>query len=75
MPGSLGAAAICPGQPAYFSPYSQANPCTSDGFNSAHSGGGNWLLGDGSVRFFTFAAGTTTLSQMATVDGGEVVTE
>jgi prepilin-type N-terminal cleavage/methylation domain-containing protein/prepilin-type processing-associated H-X9-DG protein len=75
MPGSLGATAICPDQPAYFRPYSQSNPCTSDGFNSAHSGGGNWLLGDGSVRFFTFASGTTTLSQMASADGGEVVTE
>jgi hypothetical protein len=72
---TLGATAICPDQPAYFSPYSQANPCTSDGFNSAHANGGNWLLGDGSVRFYTFAAGTTTLSLMATVDGGEVVAE
>jgi prepilin-type N-terminal cleavage/methylation domain-containing protein/prepilin-type processing-associated H-X9-DG protein len=74
--GSLGATTVCQARlPAYFGPYSQNDPCSSDSFNSAHSGGGNWLLGDGSVRFFTFAAGTTTLFQMASVDGGEVVTE
>jgi prepilin-type processing-associated H-X9-DG protein len=38
-----------------------------------HPGGGNWLLGDGSVRFFPYSAGTTILPQMASINGGEVV--
>jgi prepilin-type N-terminal cleavage/methylation domain-containing protein len=40
---------------------------------SMHANGGNWLLGDGSVRFITYAAGNTVLPAMATRSGGEVV--
>jgi prepilin-type processing-associated H-X9-DG protein len=40
---------------------------------SLHTGGCNWLLGDGSVHFITYSAGKTTLSAMATRSGGEVV--
>lgn len=40
---------------------------------STHANGGNWLLGDGSVRFMTYAAGQTVLPAMATRSGGEVV--
>jgi len=40
---------------------------------STHAGGGNWLLGDGSVRFITYAAGTTVLPALATRSGGEVI--
>jgi prepilin-type N-terminal cleavage/methylation domain-containing protein len=36
---------------------------------SAHTGGGNWLLGDGSVQFITYAAGKTVLPAMATRSG------
>jgi prepilin-type N-terminal cleavage/methylation domain-containing protein/prepilin-type processing-associated H-X9-DG protein len=42
---------------------------------SLHSGGGNWLLGDGSVRFLTYNAATTTLVDMSSINGGEVVRE
>jgi prepilin-type N-terminal cleavage/methylation domain-containing protein/prepilin-type processing-associated H-X9-DG protein len=49
--------------------------CAANHYWSAHTGGGNWLLGDGSVRFFTYSAATTTLTQMASRNGGEVVTE
>jgi prepilin-type N-terminal cleavage/methylation domain-containing protein len=74
--GMYGFAAVCPGQlPAYYVPFSTANVCSSDGFNSPHPGGGTWLLGDGSVRSFAFTAGTTILPKMATVNGGEVVSE
>lgn len=74
--GMYGYAAACPERfPAYFNQFNRTDICSSDGFNSPHSGGGNWLSADGSVRFFVFSAGTTTLVQMATVNGGEVVTE
>ncbi|HEY1190810.1 MAG TPA: DUF1559 domain-containing protein [Gemmata sp.] len=40
---------------------------------SMHTGGGNWLLGDGSVRFITYA-NASVITQMASINGGEVVT-
>ncbi|HYH66952.1 MAG TPA: DUF1559 domain-containing protein [Urbifossiella sp.] len=55
-------------------------------FWSLHTGGGVWLMGDGSVRFITYAAGTasmgtvngitnfTVLEAMASRDGGESYT-
>jgi prepilin-type N-terminal cleavage/methylation domain-containing protein/prepilin-type processing-associated H-X9-DG protein len=42
---------------------------------SLHSGGCNWLLADGSVRFLSYAAGKRILPAMATYRGGEVVNE
>jgi prepilin-type N-terminal cleavage/methylation domain-containing protein/prepilin-type processing-associated H-X9-DG protein len=64
----------CP-TPAYFQPETSVNnPCAAMHYWSLHPGGGNWLLGDGSVRFFTYTAATTTLVQMASINGGEVVT-
>jgi prepilin-type processing-associated H-X9-DG protein len=42
-------------------------------FWSLHSGGANWLLADGSVRFISYAAGKNILPAMATRAGGEVV--
>jgi prepilin-type processing-associated H-X9-DG protein len=74
--GMYGYTAACPERfPAYYGPFSTVDICSSDGFNSPHPGGGNWLLADGSVRFFAHSAGTTTLVQMASVNGGEIVTE
>jgi len=64
----------CP-SPAYFQPESSVNnPCAAMHYWSLHTGGGNWLLGDGSVRFIGYSAGTTTLPMMASINGGEVVT-
>jgi len=40
---------------------------------SLHASGAHWLLGDGSVRFITYAAGRTVLPAMATRASGEVV--
>jgi len=40
---------------------------------SMHPGGANWLLADGSVRFLPYSA-VTTLTQMASRNGGEIVT-
>jgi prepilin-type N-terminal cleavage/methylation domain-containing protein/prepilin-type processing-associated H-X9-DG protein len=42
-------------------------------FWSMHTGGANWLLADGSVRFISYAVGKTILPSMATYQGGEMV--
>jgi prepilin-type N-terminal cleavage/methylation domain-containing protein/prepilin-type processing-associated H-X9-DG protein len=62
----------CP-NPAYFSPGLPSDDCAFNHFYSMHVGGANFALADGSVRFFSYAAGTTTIPQMATYAGNEVV--
>jgi prepilin-type N-terminal cleavage/methylation domain-containing protein/prepilin-type processing-associated H-X9-DG protein len=49
------------------------NPCDQSHFWSLHSGGANFLLGDGSVRFLTYSGGNTVLPQAASRSGGEAV--
>ena len=49
-----------------------------DNFNwlpmcSRHPGGCNFLIADGSVRFFSESTDITTLRGLATINGGEVV--
>lgn len=41
-------------------------------FNSAHSGGANFALGDGSVKFISYNVDLNLLQNMATMAGGEV---
>ncbi|HET6575302.1 MAG TPA: DUF1559 domain-containing protein [Fimbriiglobus sp.] len=52
-------------------------PRYCDGYHmwSFHTGGGNFALADGSVRFFNYSAGTRTIIDMSTRALGEVVTE
>jgi len=57
--------------PGYFSPGDVNVNCSTTHYWSFHSGGGNWLLGDGAVRFMTYNVGTTILPAMASRDGGE----
>jgi len=52
-----------------------SNPTAVCHYWSPHSGGGNWLMGDGSVRFLRYSAATTTLLDMTSINGGEVVRE
>jgi prepilin-type processing-associated H-X9-DG protein len=42
---------------------------------SFHTGGANFALADGSVRFFGYAAGPTVIIPMSTRSGGEVFSE
>jgi prepilin-type processing-associated H-X9-DG protein len=40
-------------------------------FNSEHTNGGNFCMGDGSVRFITYSAGLDLLQNAATMANGE----
>ena len=62
--------------PMYFQ--APANPpALCDGYHlwSYHTGGGNFAVADGSVRFFRYAAGPTVVVPMSTRAMGEVITE
>jgi prepilin-type N-terminal cleavage/methylation domain-containing protein/prepilin-type processing-associated H-X9-DG protein len=48
-------------------------PCKR-AFNSGHAGGGNFVMGDGSVRFITYNVAMDLLQNMATMEGGEAAT-
>ncbi len=45
---------------------------TLPGFRSVHSGGGNFALCDGSVRFLMFATSSATYKALSTIAGGEL---
>jgi prepilin-type N-terminal cleavage/methylation domain-containing protein/prepilin-type processing-associated H-X9-DG protein len=46
--------------------------CDSEHFWSVHDGGGNWAMGDGSVRFIGYTGAAATIP-LSTRNGGEVV--
>jgi prepilin-type N-terminal cleavage/methylation domain-containing protein/prepilin-type processing-associated H-X9-DG protein len=60
----------CPTGPYPFGPGTILNPCDQFHFWSLHSGGSNFLLGDGAVRFFTYDA-APVMSALGTRAGGE----
>jgi prepilin-type N-terminal cleavage/methylation domain-containing protein/prepilin-type processing-associated H-X9-DG protein len=64
----------CPASSVGLQPGTINNPCDQVHFWSMHTGGANFLLGDGSVRFLSYSA-NTVLPQLSTRNGGEVVDE
>jgi prepilin-type processing-associated H-X9-DG protein len=58
--------------PGTFGPGNVYNNCDSTHFYSMHTGGANWLYGDGSVRFLPYSAAPLTIPE-ATRNGGEAV--
>jgi prepilin-type N-terminal cleavage/methylation domain-containing protein/prepilin-type processing-associated H-X9-DG protein len=61
----------CP-SPGVYHPGKLTNNCDSNHFWSLHTGGGNWLFADGSVKFIPYSGAAATLP-LATRAGGEVV--
>lgn len=69
---SLFAQDPCVSSGAGFGPGRIDNPCDRLHFWSLHPGGGNFLLADGSVRFFSYSA-ASILPALATRSGNETV--
>ena len=69
-----GGSPACP-RPSFFRQDTLEGRCAHTHYWSMHTGGANWGLADGSVRFLTYSAANPTLVSMATIAGGEVVTE
>jgi prepilin-type processing-associated H-X9-DG protein len=63
-----------PPKPDSYGPDNVNNWCAPNHFWSNHTGGANWVMGDGSVRFLPYSA-VAVVQQMATRAGGEVVND
>jgi prepilin-type processing-associated H-X9-DG protein len=61
----------CP--PQGFGPGHVRETCDASHLWSQHTGGANFTLGDGSVRYISYTVGATLVRQLATRAGGEVV--
>jgi prepilin-type N-terminal cleavage/methylation domain-containing protein/prepilin-type processing-associated H-X9-DG protein len=64
---------FCPGGKQWFQPGTPGNYCDAHHFWSLHTGGGNWLFCDGSVRFLSYNIGTGIQAALATKAGGEPI--
>jgi len=62
----------CSGNEVFRPESNPKRPGAACHFWSFHSGGANWLLGDGSVRFITYS-NANIITQMASINGGEVI--
>jgi prepilin-type N-terminal cleavage/methylation domain-containing protein/prepilin-type processing-associated H-X9-DG protein len=71
--GTDGAGNACPGGKQWFKPGTISNLCDSWHYWSLHTGGGNWLFSDGSVRFLQYSVGTGVQAALATKAGGEAL--
>jgi prepilin-type processing-associated H-X9-DG protein len=65
-------ALTCPDSKVGYQPGTLKNTCDQSHFWSLHTGGGNFLMADGSARFLTYAA-DSVLPQLATRAGGESI--
>jgi prepilin-type N-terminal cleavage/methylation domain-containing protein/prepilin-type processing-associated H-X9-DG protein len=63
----------CPTPAFYRQPFFQKNLCNYDTFWSFHSGGANFALGDGSVRFVPYNTSPAVMNAMSTRAGGETL--
>jgi prepilin-type processing-associated H-X9-DG protein len=64
----------CPSGNQWFQPpVGTGSVCDANHYWSRHSGGGNWLFCDGSVRFLAYSIGTATQAALATKAGGETL--
>ena len=68
---SMSGISSCPVGPYNFGPGNVNNLCDMFHFWSFHSGGSNFVMGDGSVRFLSYSA-NEVLPAMSTMAGGEV---
>jgi prepilin-type N-terminal cleavage/methylation domain-containing protein/prepilin-type processing-associated H-X9-DG protein len=66
------AGSACP-WPMGFQPGHVRENCSVNHLWSQHTGGANFSLGDGSVRFLPYTTGTALIGQLATRNGGEVL--
>jgi len=64
----------CPSSKVGFQQGDVKTFCDQVHFWSPHPNGGNFLMGDGSVRYLTYSTGPTLIGQLATRAGGEAVT-
>ena len=62
----------CPDGPYAYGPGTIKNPCDQFHFWSLHTGGSNFLMGDGSVHYFAYSA-APVMTALATRNGGESV--
>jgi prepilin-type N-terminal cleavage/methylation domain-containing protein/prepilin-type processing-associated H-X9-DG protein len=63
----------CPTGPYAYAPGTILNPCDNFHWWSLHSGGANFLFGDGSCRFLAYEAGAPLMRALSTRAGGEPV--
>jgi len=69
-----GASPACP-RPSFFRTDLVNGRCAHTHYWSLHTGGANWGLADGSVRFISYNSANPVLVGMASISGGEVVSE
>jgi prepilin-type N-terminal cleavage/methylation domain-containing protein/prepilin-type processing-associated H-X9-DG protein len=66
------AALGCPASSVGLQPGKLSNPCDQVHWWSPHTGGANFLMGDGSAHFTPYSSGNLILPQMCSRNGGEV---